>query len=66
MEGVIQALLSGASDDKILEMVAEIEAQDENNKSQNDNFASGEVYNSCIKINGKPILPPVMTEDTMI
>ena len=60
MDDVIQALLSGATDERILELLAELEKSDDNEV----NFAEKDVdYKSCIKVNGEPILPPVMTEE---
>ena len=63
MKDIIQALLSGASDDEILEMVnsKEMEVKKNNEKPENN-----EQYTSCIKINGKPILSPVLTQQTRI
>ena len=60
MDDIIKALLSGAEDDQILQMLAEME----DTKDTETEVSSG--YVSCVRISGEPILPPVMTEQTRL
>ena len=70
MDPIIEALVSGASDDTIIEMLAEkekeegIEGHEEEKKE--DKEEKQPKYRSCIKIRGRPILPPVMTEEVRL
>ena len=57
MDAIIKALLSGAEDDQILKMLAELEGDQE---SEPDQSRPG--YVSCVRVAGEPILPPVMTD----
>ena len=61
MDEIIKALLAGASDQKILEMLDQL-GEGENSKI-GDNEKTETDYVSCVKVGGDPILPPVMTED---
>jgi len=66
MDPIIEALVTGASDDTIMEMLAEkekeegVEELEEKEKKEEDQPPK---YRSCIKVRGRPILPPVMTEE---
>ena len=65
MDPIIEALVTGASDDTIMEMLAEKE-KDEVVQETEENEEEEEKqpkYKSCIKVRGRPILPPVMTEE---
>ena len=61
MDDIIKALLSGAEDDQILQMLAEMEDTKETDMDQG---SSG--YVSCVRVGGEPILPPVMTEQARL
>ena len=60
MEDVVKALLEGADDDQLLKMLAEIEESKDIDK---EIVGSVSDYESCIKINGAPILPPIMDDE---
>merc|ERR1719447_137592 len=66
MDPIIEALVTGASDDTIMEMLAEkekeegVEELEEKEEKEEDQPPK---YRSCIKVRGRPILPPVMTEE---
>ena len=68
MDTIIEALVTGASDETILEMIAEKdkEQQDHQNEAENKEEVEQPKYRSCIKIHGRPILPPVMTEEVRL
>ena len=61
MEDVIRALLAGASDQTILEMLERLEKESEIQTEGED--AESRKYESCVTLRGAPILPPVMTEE---
>ena len=61
MDEIIKALLAGASDQKILEMLDQLGEGE--NSPPGDNEKTETDYVSCVKVGGDPILPPVMTED---
>ena len=61
MDDIIKALLSGAEDDLILQMLAEMKHTED---TETDQVSSG--YVSCVRVGGEPILPPVMTEQTRL
>ena len=56
----MKALLEGADDDQLLKMLAEIEESKDIDK---EIVGSASDYESCIKINGAPILPPIMDDE---
>ena len=60
MDEIIKALLAGASDQEILEMLDRL-GEDEG-ENRDDGKAEAD-YGSCVKVAGAPILPPVMTEE---
>ena len=62
MDPIIEALVTGASDDTIMEMIAEKE-KEEGVEEQEEKEDQPPKYRSCIKVRGRPILPPVMTEE---
>lgn len=52
---------SGAEDDQILKMLAELEGDSGSEPEQ-----SRPGYVSCVRVAGEPILPPVMTDQTRL
>ena len=68
MDTIIEALVTGASDETILEMIAEKEKEEEVHQNEEENKEEVEQpkYRSCIKIRGRPILPPVMTDEVRL
>ena len=64
MDEIIKALLSGAEDATILRMLEQMEAETGAVKEdQEDGGIQSSNYVSCVKVNGDPILPPVMTDE---
>ena len=59
MEDVIRALLGGASDQSILDMLEKLETDSEATGGESET----QEFVSCVKVGGSPILPPVMTEE---
>ena len=68
MDTIIEALVTGVSDETILEMIAEKEKEEQvhQNEEENKEGAEQPKYRSCIKIRGRPILPPVMTDEVRL
>ena len=62
MEDVIRALLGGASDQSILDMLEKLETDSEATGGEVGESETQE-FVSCVKVGGSPILPPVMTEE---
>ena len=60
MDEIIKALLAGASDQEILEM---LDRQEGENRNIADDGKTETDYVSCVKVGGASILPPVMTEE---
>ena len=64
MDEIIKALLSGAEDATILRMLEQMEAETGAVKEdEEDGGIQSSNYVSCVKVNGDPILPPVMTDE---
>ena len=64
MDPIIEALVTGASDDTIMEMLAEKEkGAEEHEEKEGKEEDQSPKYRSCIKVRGRPILLPVMTEE---
>ena len=63
MDPIIEALVTGASDDTIMEMLAEKEKEEGVEEMEEKEEDQPPKYRSCIKVRGRPILPPVMTEE---
>ena len=61
MDDIIKALLNGATDQTILDMLEEFEFEHKKNEEASDDARRPE-YESCIKVNGQSLLPPVMTD----
>ena len=62
MDPIIEALVSGASDDTIMMMLEEQEDR-KGEVGAKDQEEQKTAYRSCIKVKGRPILPPVMTQE---
>ena len=68
MDEINQLVLAGAPDADILDALAQRSGVDSEEESGNKHGATGghvgrRAYESCVKIRGRPILPPVMTEE---
>ena len=57
MDPIIEALVTGASDDTIMEMLAEKEKGEGAEELVEKEKDQPPKYRSCIKIRGRPILP---------
>ena len=64
MDEIIKAVLAGASDQEILEMLERLgECGEGHNSKIGDDGKTETEYVSCVKVGGASILPPVMTEE---